>query len=198
MTDEQLAARAHNGDPLAWQALLARYDRLTRHLARGYYTPVGDRADLHQEALIGFTKAVRDYHHTGTPAFRGFLVLCIRRQLQTALTAANRAKHQPLTHAHRTARNDDGDTVEALDLCEAAGADPADRLIERERLDTVRAALASLSALERAALDSVLQGRSYADTERMLGYPVGGKAKVVDNALARARAKLRAATSEAA
>lgn len=61
LTDEQLVARAKDGDDLAFAALAHRYQRLTQHYARKRYGPGLQQQDLDQEAVIGLWVAVRSF-----------------------------------------------------------------------------------------------------------------------------------------
>ena len=83
--DEALVRQAREGDQDALLALLGRYRRLLRALARRYFLPWGDVEDLLQEATLGLLKAVRDYRpELGLP-FRSFAELCMHRQVITAV-----------------------------------------------------------------------------------------------------------------
>src|SRR5918996_1394646 len=101
MEDSALIEAAQRGDQLAFERLLRRYQRLLDAHASRCYLPDGDADDLVQEARIGFMKAVRFYRGGRGSSFHTFAELCVSRQLATALTAARRAKHQPLSEAAR-------------------------------------------------------------------------------------------------
>src|SRR5215211_1841165 len=96
-----LIEAARRGDQLAFERLLRRYQRLLEAHAFRFYLPGGDADDILQEAGVGFMKAVRFYRGGRGSSFRTFAELCVARQLASAITAARRAKHQPLSEAAR-------------------------------------------------------------------------------------------------
>lgn len=108
--------------------------------------------------------------------------------------------HDALTHAHRESRRGDrlavsgaaGVDGERLELVErlAAPIGLEEQLEERARLRAVLEALPSLTPLERDSLAATCRGERYAAT-------AGDDGKSVDNAIQRARAKLRAAAAAA-
>ena len=86
--------------------LLRRHEGLVVSVARKYFVPGGDQEDVRQQAMIGFWKAVRDYDESAAAAFPSFARTCMQRQVITAVKAANRMKHAPLTEADRIAHHD--------------------------------------------------------------------------------------------
>ena len=86
--------------------LLRRHEGLVVSVARKYFVPGGDHEDVRQQAMIGFWKAVRDYSDSAGAAFPSFARTCMQRQVITAVKAANRMKHAPLTDADRIAHHD--------------------------------------------------------------------------------------------
>ena len=86
--------------------LLRRHEGLVLSVARRYFVPGGDQEDVRQQAMIGFWKAVRDYSDSAGAAFPSFARTCMQRQVITAVKAANRMKHSPLTEADRIAHHD--------------------------------------------------------------------------------------------
>lgn len=170
MTEAQLVA-----DHAAW----------VRRYARGYGwdLPGADRDDLEQEALIGLWLAARDYRpELGLP-FRRFARMCVRRRMVDALKRHNAAKHHTLTEAQRWARLEDG-TSGAETWIPDPGADVFAQVAQTEALISILRACGTLTQVERCAFFGVIQGRSYAEL---------GPVKQVDNALQRAKRKLRAA-----
>ncbi len=86
--------------------LLRRHEGLVLSVARKYFVPGGDHEDVRQQAMIGFWKAVRDFSDSAGAAFPSFARTCMQRQVITAVKAANRRKHVPLTTADRIAHHD--------------------------------------------------------------------------------------------
>jgi RNA polymerase sporulation-specific sigma factor len=171
-------------------AFVAAYRPLAYRLARGYFAPGLERDDLRQEALVGVMKAYRSWRpgHAGTVA--SFVRLCVTRQLVTALKTAQREKHGPLNDAYRTLRLEgSGEIVDTIDAVEEPDSDPADVVERRERLRAVVRGFAGLTPLERQCVVMFANGRSYAEMDAVIGTGI----KSADNALTRARRKLREA-----
>lgn len=105
--DDTLVARFQTDrDRDAVNELLRRHEGLVMSVARRYFVPGGDHEDVRQQAMIGFWKAVRDYSEDAAAAFPSFARTCMQRQVITAVKAANRMKHAPLTDADRIAHHD--------------------------------------------------------------------------------------------
>lgn len=198
-SDPELAARGQAGDGQALDVLIDRYRRFSRSRARGYFMTGGDADDVEQEALIGLYKAARDFRPEHEVSFRGFAELCITRQILSAIKAATRQKHRALNQyvSISGVRGGDDSGERAIDelLPERSGADPAERIVARERLDAVRAAMADrFSELEMEVLSLHADGHSYVE----IGHQTGRHTKCVDNTLQRIKRKLAACLAEEA
>jgi RNA polymerase sporulation-specific sigma factor len=191
MTDAELILRARGGDELAFRRLADRYRAKLRGIAADYYLPGGSADDLHQEALVGLHKAVRGYKPERNGSFSAFASLCIRRQVLTAVTAANRRKHEPLNGRRDLVVLDTGEggIIDPED-CHSAYADPDSDplhcLIQQEDWDEVRRLCLTLSVLEGRVLGSYLSDLDYNE----IAAEIGCTRKTVDNALQRCRHKL--------
>ena len=95
-TDEALAAAAQAGGQRAEEDLISRYKSQVRLRAKAYYILGADREDVVQEGMIGLFKAVRSYDPAGGASFATYASVCIDRQIQDAIKAAARKKHEPL------------------------------------------------------------------------------------------------------
>lgn len=185
LTDEALCARAQNGDRDAADELMRRYEWSAVANATAYYFPGGDHDDVEQEARLGLLRAIACFDPTAGASFRTFSGFAIRRQLITALKAARRGKFRVLDEAVRVARNEDGEEEPAAEHIPARDSDPQAVLETKEELARIRRGAATLSGLERRWLGAVLDGRPYTVDNR--------RNKSADNAIVRARQKLRRA-----
>ncbi|WP_294498077.1 sigma-70 family RNA polymerase sigma factor [uncultured Gemmiger sp.] len=175
--DPELIARAKSGEETALAALIARMMPAIRRGAARCTVPGLDFEDAVQEGLIGLFDAVRSYE-PGRGAFASYAAACIAHAQQDAARAATRKKHAPLN-----------DSVPLPEDSAAPG--PEELAIVGETVDDViRRIKTQLSPMERGALLCAIDGRSAAETARLLGR----EPKAVENALARARRKLRGAT----
>jgi RNA polymerase sporulation-specific sigma factor len=147
--------------------------------------------------MIGLYKAARDFRSDRQSSFRAFAELCITRQVITAIKAATRQKHQPLNQYVSISGVRGGDdpserSVEDL-LDDHRIADPADEVVSRERMASMRRSMAEmLSGLEVDVLRLYVQGKSYQE----IGNRLGRHVKSIDNALQRIKRKLDAHLQE--
>lgn len=196
-----LAERVRDGDELAYAALLRRYRPLLRlHRALGLYAPGLDDDDFAQVVRVAIWDAARTWRPGGADV-DGFVHLIAVRRLQAAVRAATRTKHRLLADAVPIDGLVPGtDDRTYAELLAGTADDPAETLAGRETLAVLAAALRSLSPLERAAFDASASGASDYDVQELLGRPTTARwpdgrprAKTAENALQRARGKLRAA-----
>jgi RNA polymerase sporulation-specific sigma factor len=195
-TDEQLAARASNGDTAATDTLIRSYRNFAYALAADFHVRGSTRQDIHQEALIGLWHATVDYRPEHGMTFKSFAAMCVRRRVISSVTTANRLKHQQLTNAVRALADD----TDAVDLVPAGASSQPDRVLEdREELALLLRVIGErLSPLERECLVAFANGEAALAIQARLGEPIlpyrgRPRAKVVENALDRAKQKLRAA-----
>jgi len=174
-TLDELLRQAQAGQESAIAALIARMMPAIRKGAAGTIAPGLDFEDAVQEGLIGLFHAVRGYDAAkGTP-FAAYAASCIANAQQDARRRATRKKHAPLN-----------DSVPLPEDSAAPGPEELAVASERcaavlERIDT------ELSPLERSSLLASLEGQTAAQTAQALHCTP----KAVENALARARKKLR-------
>jgi RNA polymerase sporulation-specific sigma factor len=192
LEDLQLVLKARNGDQLALDALIRRYNGFVRLKASSYFLAGGDSDDLIQEGLIGLYKAVRDFRTDRETSFRSFAELCVTRQIITAIKTATRFKHQPLNQyvsfSHTPAGQDsDGECTLGDALPGSAVQEPSVVVISTEELQSLVGTLGTgLSRLESDALRHYLEGSSYEEMAEDLGCDT----KTIDNALQRVKRKV--------
>ncbi len=191
--DLALILRARNGNDVALDQLIRRYQPFVRLKASSYFLAGGDSDDLQQEGLIGLYKAIRDYRVDRETSFRSFAELCITRQIITAIKGATRNKHQPLngyisfSHTPAGADPEGGECTLGDAIAGSPTLDPASRVVSSDELDSLVAMLGkALSPLEAEVLAAFMAGDSYdAIAER-----AGCDPKAVDNALQRVKRKI--------
>lgn len=201
MTDAELVLKARGGDELAFRRLLKRHDGLVYTIVREYFLASGGIEDLKQEALAGFYEAVRDWRPgPGQMSFRSFALLCVRRDVISAIKAASRHKHKPLNESVCAQQpipgggNSEAITVEETQAFADPNSDPVDQLAAAEELGVVVGAIRSgLSPLERTAIVGIVEGVPYDQISAFEGVPV----KSIDNAAQRARRKIATALEAA-
>ena len=189
--DEELVARAKNGDIEATNWILRRYRQFVRLKANSYFLAGGDGDDLTQEGNIGLFKAIRDYEYGRSTTFRSFAELCVTRQIITAIKTASRHKHHPLnsyvSFSHSPSSNDyDGRTLADL-IPSGRSSDPVQQVISSEEVISLTDCLVrQLSPLESRVLKYYLEGNSFEAIAEQIGHDT----KTVDNALQRIKRKV--------
>ena len=99
ITDEELVKLSKNNDENAENLLLERYKDLVVKIARGYYIIGGELEDIVQEGMIGLYKAIKGFSDDKSASFKTFAILCIKRQIQSAIKKANTKKNLPLSNS---------------------------------------------------------------------------------------------------
>lgn len=189
LSDNDIIELIHGGDANATEYMLEKYGSLVKREIRAVYLIGAETEDVAQEGMIGLFKAIRDYEPDKGSAFQTFAILCIRRQIKTAITASNRKKHTPLnTYISIYSENDEYGNILADNLeAEAETTNPENMMIARERQSVIEGKIELLlSSLEKKVLRRYLNGLSRAD----IAAELGKSEKSVSNALQRIRSKL--------
>lgn len=187
-TDETLCAQVAQGDRIAEEMLVMRYNRLVRVCARSYFLAGGDSEDLIQEGMVGLLHAVREFRSGREASFRTFAETCIRNRLFSAIKAATRDKHTPLNnYVSFETPYFDGNTDYAALAPRSVQNNPEalyiSRESHRERAEHLRD---RLSGFEAEILGLYLAGLSYSEIAATVNRPP----KSVDNAVQRIKQKL--------
>lgn len=194
LTDEEIVRMAKEGSGSAYDFLIEKYRNLAKQIARKYFIAGADNDDVIQEGTIGIFKAVRDYDENKTASFGTFVTLCIERQIQTAVSGANREKHKILNESisiDAPATSVDGEAAEDLEIgavIPAKGSgDPEEVALLRETFAELRRqSQLVLSDLEMKVFNEMLRGRTYKEiAEELKKSP-----KSIDNAVQRVKRKL--------
>jgi RNA polymerase sporulation-specific sigma factor len=192
MSDEHIISSIRTGDTRAESYLINKYQYLVHVKAKSYFLDGADHDDTIQEGMIGLYKAMRDYKLGSFCSFRSFAVLCITRQIITAVKTHTRKKHNPLSCYRQldTRMFEDPGEYRA-----AAGTsfttkveDPLNLFIVEDELSRIIGMLREkLSGLEWNVLVFYLEGKSYKE----IAVDLKRDTKVVDNALCRIKVKIK-------
>ena len=191
LTDEQLVLSARRGDGESVELLLNRYKNLVRTRAKAMYIAGAESDDLIQEGMIGLFKAIRDFDEEKNVSFSAFALLCVRRQMITALKSATRMKHMPLNSyvsLNKLIYEEDNERtlMDTLENADTAG-NPEEMLLREQDRSDIRSTMDRiLSRMEMEVLAQYLDGRSYVQIAQKMGKDV----KSVDNALQRIKKKV--------
>lgn len=153
--------------------LISRYMKTVFSYAKKY-AQFADYEELVSDGMQGLLAAVSSYD-CEKGEFSAYASVCINNRLRnTVKKSANRRKNLAAEEEMR----------EIPDKAPT----PEEAVIERENSEDVRKRLKSeLSALELHSIECAAMGMSYAEIAKRLGV----EKKSVDNALSRARAKVR-------
>ena len=172
-----LLQQAQQGDEAAMAALIARMMPAIRKGAAVCCAPGLDFEDAVQEGLIGLFAAVRGYDPARHAGFAAYAAACIRHAQRSARRRALRKKHAPLNNSVPLPED-------------SAAPGPEEHAIADEEVAAVLLNIRTrLSVLERRVLLASLDGAA----PRQIALALGSTPKAVQNALARARRKLRSA-----
>ena len=194
LTDEELVALVQAGDTEAEDELYIRYQPIVKSETRTYYLVGGDSDDLIQVAMIGLMNAVRSYKSDEKATFRTYATYCIRHRIISAITAANRNKHQPIAnyvsfYTKIGKKGQDGEELQLLDILEAGPkTDPEEVVLDREDQEEKQDIMKKvLSPMERSVARLYIEGNSVSEIASILSK----EEKAVNNALFRIRKKLK-------
>lgn len=195
-TDEQLLAQIKSGNEVAETTLFQRYKDLVVKISRGYFIIGGELEDLIQEGMIGLYKAVKYFNSTKEASFKTFAVLCIKRQIQTAIRHANANKSKSLSSAislNTFFRNNVEESSEFFPIQLVFDINMYDKIFEKEEYSSlINTIQQTLSKMEFAVLKLYLQGYSYKEISAQLNV----SEKSIDNSLSRIKTKLKAKLSQ--
>lgn len=171
LTDEELVDMSRGGDEYAFNILASRYLNTRTYKSTSAYV---DSDDFIQEGMFGFLNAVRSYDPGRGVPFQAYAHICMRNSISSA--AGNLTDEIPMDN-----------TSDAFTAIESAD-DPLKQIITSEHLSEVLAVCeVALSELEKTVVFFRAGGMSYAE----IGDKLGMEPKAVDNAVQRARRKIK-------
>lgn len=188
-TDEELVRKIQQGDLAATEVLIRRYQPLIRREIRIFELAGEDSLLLSSEAVLGLTQAAMEYNPEKS-SFHTFATVCVRNRIRSAVTAANRHKHQPLNGAvslDSYVGEDGGLTLEEV-IPDDQLPDPLENgLMTAENQEILDYLKKNLSSFEMNILELYLQGYSRGEMAEKTEKSV----KSVSNALNRVKNKLK-------
>lgn len=148
-----------------------------------------DLNDLIQEGMIGLSEAIRDFKVKKDVKFSTFANMCIDRQINSAITKANRMKHKSLNESvslDDKVNDDDRSLLETV--AKSKNNDISGYLVDMEmKREFFEKAKEKLTPFEFEVLKLRLKSYDYKEIASTLNKSY----KSVDSALQRAKNKLR-------
>ncbi len=187
-SDEELVLLAKSGDASATEILVNRYRNFAKTCSKSYFLVGADREDVVQEGMIGLYKAILSFKADKEVSFKTFAMLCIKRQIISAVKMSTRQKHLPL-NGYVSLSGDETRVDSDIISSQSAGdsSDPEKLVIEMETVaDTHQQIDKVLSPFEAKVLMYHLNGVSYGK----IAVYLDRDPKSIDNALQRIKHKV--------
>ena len=191
LTDKEVVMLAKNGDNMAQEYVISKYEQFVKAKSKSYFLIGADKEDIYQEGMIGLYKAIRDFNPDKFASFKSFAELCVSRQMYSAIEASNRKKHLPLNSYislyEDSEQEGEGRSLPLIDTIESSKEnDPEVLYFGKEYTEAFAEQLKELlSPLENHVLYLHLMGTDY----RTIAELLGKSPKSVDNALQRIKTK---------
>lgn len=182
-SDIELLQLYRSGNQAAITVLLARYASLINQKASTYHINGIDNDDIKQEAYVGLYNAIRSYHVNQGASFYTYATHCIANKLKNVFAASYTNKANIYKNSVSI------DEIENYNLSEQKGLNPEAIFIQKEGYEALlKLTEATLSFFESEAMFLHLNGCNYS----LIATKLNSSQKSVDNALQRARKKLKA------
>lgn len=166
----------------AFSKLMKDLEPEIRKLSSRYYINGAEKEDVWQEGRIGVWKAIDDFDENGGMSFRNFSInLCSKRNVITAMMAANRKKNEllnaslPLELSVSTSDDDNEQTL--ADFIQDANPPMIDSMMIIEEYDELyQRAVRRFTQLEKA----IYEERKHDESYRTVAEALGISPKAVD------------------
>lgn len=183
--DLELLENAKCGKQQSFESLLKKYKPIIIGIARKYFLIGAEIEDLVQEGDIGFFQAFCSYDKKKMASFKTFAIMCITRQIQSAIKMANRKKHFALNNIVYFDFLNESNEEDLFFKSEELS--PEDIVISEENQQYIKEEIEKkLSKFELKILKEFLKGKSYSQIAQIGDCTT----KSVENALSRIRTKL--------
>ena len=185
-SDAALCRLVCRGDANAFPELLARFmPDIQAAAVRNARVSAVDADDIVQEGMLALYRAAKGYQDERGAQFRTYAYTCI----SNAMTAFVKQQTRRFRRKGDLSLDEIGDAVLYKEALPGSSESIEDAYVRREALQyQQQQMLQLLSPLEEGVVRLYLQGYSYQVIAKMLGAASG---KTIDNALQRARRKLR-------
>jgi RNA polymerase sporulation-specific sigma factor len=177
----------------AYDMLYKKYKPLVEIKAKKQLYCVKNRGldlnDLVQEGMIGLSEAIRDFKTQKDVKFSTFANMCIERQINTAITKANRDKHRLLNESlSLDDKVSDGDKALIDTIFDKRDSDPSNYIVSMESKQEMYSKISSmLTPFEMEVLSLRLKSFDYKEIATRLNKSY----KSIDSATQRIKAKLK-------
>ncbi|EHO85082.1 sigma-70 family RNA polymerase sigma factor [Fusobacterium ulcerans] len=194
MVSLHLIEKAKAGSEEAIQEIFKSFQGIMLLKTKKYFFYGGDKDDVLQEAMIGLLKAINGYEADRQASFKTFAILCIKRQLITAIKSSNSGKYKILNMAVNNNENSyDYNAAPAYSSKSFNFYNPEEIYLSKEKFRALKKYLkTNLSKMENEIFDYMLIEMTYME----IADKTGRDPKSVDNAIQRIKKKLKTFTNE--
>lgn len=186
LINDEVVARAQEGDQEALDLILKEYKKLIFLNVRNYFLVGAEQEDLLQEGTIGLLKAIKGYDKEKA-SFKTFATLCIRRQILTAVRSSTAQKNIALNEASgNNLETEDGHEDYPKELYSNIRYNPEAIFLSKEKIMEFQDFVEhNFSPFERKVFNYMIKGFSYKEiAEELEKTP-----KVIDNSFQRIKRK---------
>ena len=193
--DNELIYLVSENNEEASDVIFKKYSNLIDYKARQYLPMVEgkglDYNDLYQEGMIGLSTAMNKYKENENIRFSTFAIICVERQICSAIRKATRKKHTLLNESYSLDFSIDdmeGGTTQLGDIIASENEDLLDQVVNMERQEEfVNKLNDTLTEYEKMVYELKMSGFSYDEMALMLGKSY----KSVESAVFRIRTKIK-------
>ncbi len=181
---ERLLAQARKGDSAAFNSIASEYEGIIAAKASLAHTKGVDFEDLLQEGYMALFNAVKTYSDEAGASFKTYATVCIGNRIASVARDHGSSKNRPFHNYSEIHEND---------MAADSNYEPEFAVFARDRMNMIYSYMSLLlSENENRVMMLYLSGKSYGD----IAVELGMTEKAIDNALQRARRKLKAAINE--
>ena len=186
MINSQTIKNAKAGNESAIQEIFSSFKSILQLKTKNYFFYGGDKEDVLQEAMIGLLKAINAYDENKNASFTTFAILCIKRQIITAIKSSNSGKNKILNMAMYSPETEDNSNI-AYETKSFNFYNPEEIYLSKERFRLLNQYLKNnLSKMENEIFEYMLSEMTYTE----IAKKTGRDPKSVDNSIQRIKKKL--------
>lgn len=186
MVSSQTIKSAQQGNEMAIQEIFSKFKNIIQMRTKNYFFYGGDREDVIQEAMIGLLKAINGYDENKTASFTTFAILCIKRQIITAIKSSNAGKNRILNMAMINPETEDTSNISYSNKS-FNFYNPEEIVMGKERFRELNRYLkTNLSKMENEVFEYMLAEMTYTE----IAEKIGRTPKSIDNSIQRIKKKL--------
>ncbi|MGX6591739.1 sigma-70 family RNA polymerase sigma factor [Cetobacterium ceti] len=186
MIDNSIIRKAKLGDEEAFNEILHEYENLIALKTRKYFIIGGDRDDLFQEGVIGLMKAIEAYNDEKA-SFKTFAMLCVKRQILTAISVDNTYKNKLLNQSMSDVYITEDEDFSYTKQKSLTYYDPEELYLGKEKIQLLEKYLETLlSPMEMGVFKKLEAGYTYIEIAELIGITK----KASDNCIQRIKKKI--------